>query len=114
MNTISIAKDFSPRTGARFIRLGPYSGEAFQKLLLERLAKATNNDPLYVYVDGENGYFSSFLEEAFGGLVRLKRISPTELQQKLIIKADCRANEPYAKQAKQYFDEAIERLQHKA
>ncbi|QCE34621.1 DUF4325 domain-containing protein [Acetobacteraceae bacterium] len=110
MNTIRISKDFAPRTGARFKRLGPHSGEEFQNLLLKRLASATANDPLYVYIDGKNGYFSSFLEEAFGGLVRTNKITPADLEKKLIIEADCDANQPYVKQAKQYIQEAIARL----
>lgn len=66
--TIRIATDFSRYPAGRFISDGPFSGEKFRETLLrpvlEAGAKAT------IDLDGVRGYGSSFLEEAFGGLVR--------------------------------------------
>ena len=66
---ISIAKDFSPTPAGRYRSDGPFPGEKFRDdLLLPALRKDT--EPVTVELDGTAGFGSSFLEEAFGGLVR--------------------------------------------
>lgn len=79
MNTVvfSIAKDFSPHPGPRFARQGANSGEALRQQLM-RLLK---NHPtkLLIDLDGTKGIGSSFLDEAFGGLVRSEHMSKNEL-----------------------------------
>lgn len=72
--TISIAKDFSRYPGGRFIKQGPWSGELFREQVLMP-AINSGNKPVVIELDGTLGYGSSFLEEAFGGLVRLKGVS---------------------------------------
>ena len=68
---ISIAKDFSDVPIGRARSDGPSTGEAFREdWLVPKLRKASANDPLIICLDGAEGYPSSFLEEAFGGLVR--------------------------------------------
>jgi hypothetical protein len=72
MATITIAKDFSSTPGARHRSDGLYSGEDFRERLLEphfKDPKAT--EEVTVVLDGTEGYASSFLEEAFGGLARI-------------------------------------------
>lgn len=65
---ISIAADFSPFPAGRYREDGPFPGEVFRD---EKLIPALrDNDEVIVNLDGTNGYGSSFLEEAFGGLVR--------------------------------------------
>jgi hypothetical protein len=68
MQIINIANDFSRYPAGRVVKDGPYSGERFRNdwliPILERHEKAT------IEMDGTRGYGSSFLEEAFGGLVR--------------------------------------------
>jgi hypothetical protein len=65
---INIARDFSRYPVGRYDTDGPYSGQAFRnKFLLPAFNSAHN---LIVEFDGARGYGSSFLEEAFGGLVR--------------------------------------------
>lgn len=69
---INIAKEYTKTPGGRFIREGKFSGEDFRINMLEpkyKDAKA-NKEQLTVVLDGGYGYGSSFLEEAFGGLVR--------------------------------------------
>ncbi|WP_145132501.1 MULTISPECIES: STAS-like domain-containing protein [unclassified Pseudomonas] len=69
MRTISIANDFTKFPAGRFKDDGPFSGELFRERFL---APALNSDEqLVIDLDGARGYGSSFLEEAFGGLVRL-------------------------------------------
>ena len=62
-----------------------YSGEDFrEKILAPAFAKCKKNgEQLTVNLDGGYGYGSSFLEEAFGGLVR-KNKDKSILQIKLI------------------------------
>jgi len=68
-STINIAKDFSRYPAGRYISDGPYSGAKFREdFLMEPLL---NNQRTVIIFDGARGYGSSFLEEAFGGLVRL-------------------------------------------
>jgi hypothetical protein len=74
---IKISEKF-PFPGPRFIRLGPQSGEAFKnylhKLIVNHYGSEFNSNlsnPLTINLDGTRGYGSSFLEEGFGGLVRM-------------------------------------------
>ena len=60
--------DFSKFPGPRFIRLGPDSGEQFRDEVLIPAINAYGT--IGVDLDDVFGYGSSFLEEAFGGLVR--------------------------------------------
>jgi len=41
-----------------------------------------------VVMDGTKGYGSSFLEEAFGGLVRCRDFEPSQLRERLVIKTE--------------------------
>ena len=64
-----IARDFSRYPGGRFEQDGPFSGETFRSSVLVPAMNA--GETIEIYLDGVRGYGSSFLEEAFGGLVRL-------------------------------------------
>ncbi len=78
---IDVARQFSRVPAGRYIADGPYSGEAFRsKLLVPALESA---EKVEVRFDGARGYGSSFLEEAFGGLVRMGRWTSTQLLAKL-------------------------------
>jgi STAS-like domain of unknown function (DUF4325) len=69
---ISVASDFSATPGGRFEKDGEFSGEAFRNGVVMPLLKASlaSGEKLHVDLDGTAGYATSFLEEAFGGLVR--------------------------------------------
>jgi hypothetical protein len=70
---INICKDFSPTPGPRYIKEGKFSGELFrQQVLYPKVYEAiTTNVPFDVDLDGTAGYGTSFLEESFGGLIRI-------------------------------------------
>jgi hypothetical protein len=68
MKIVRIATDFSRYPAGRFSTDGPYSGEAFRRKHLEPYLE--KNEEIVIEMDGARGYGSSFLEEAFGGLVR--------------------------------------------
>lgn len=72
---INISKDFSITPGGRFIHEGEFSGEKFRKEILFPMYEESlkNNEKLIIDFDGCFGYATSFLEEAFGGLVRDKK-----------------------------------------
>jgi hypothetical protein len=70
---VSVAQDFSRTPGPRLKKQGVFSGEAFRdEILLPKFQEAVQqNQKLIIDLDNTAGYLSSFLEEAFGGLVRL-------------------------------------------
>lgn len=69
---IKIATDYTDTPGARYKEQGPFPGEEFRDELLypKYIECFEKNEELIVDLDGGYGYGSSFLEEAFGGLVR--------------------------------------------
>jgi hypothetical protein len=82
MEKIVIATDYSRSPAGRFYSDGPYSGERFrEEFLYPKIAQGE----VEVVLDGVLTLGSSFLEEAFGGLVREKQITPMELRKKLKI-----------------------------
>ncbi|HAU28674.1 MAG TPA: hypothetical protein DCW68_00985 [Rhodospirillaceae bacterium] len=103
---IKIADDFSKDPGPRFIELGPFSGEMFRDTLLVPALKG--HDKVIVDLQTKiNSYGSSFLEEAFGGLIRNKLISIDELRSKLSIKAD---KSSYGDEIWKFIDDAVRNL----
>jgi hypothetical protein len=79
---ISVARDFSKAPAGRYDSDGPAPGARFRDQYLLPALKAA--DSVTVDLDGTAGYGSSFLEEAFGGLVRLG-FGEAELRRRLNI-----------------------------
>lgn len=100
MAMIKVAEQFSRFPAGRFITDGPYSGELFRRKFLEPALKASGD--VIVDLDGARGYGSSFLEEAFGGLVRGG--VPKELVRKIQIKA---TNTSLKAEIYDYIDKAV-------
>lgn len=65
---VNIARDFSEVPGPLYRRLGEDSGERFRDVYLWPALQ--KNPSVHVELDGVEGYSASFLEEAFGGLIR--------------------------------------------
>jgi len=85
--TLNIAKEFSTTPGARYKEQGPFSGQQFrEEVLLPKFKSLSGNDRLEITLDGVIGYATSFLEEAFGGLVRAlpESISSQDVLGKLV------------------------------
>lgn len=81
MAKINVARDFSRWPAGRYRADGPFSGEVFRDdILVPALDKA---ELVEVELDGARGYGSSFLEEAFGGLVRLGKFTSDQLLKRL-------------------------------
>lgn len=81
--TIFIAKDYSDTPAGRYKSDGNYSGERFREEFLYPALR--EYDHVEVNLDEALGYGSSFLEEAFGGLIREKGIQIDEIKNKLHI-----------------------------
>ena len=73
---IKISDSFSRYPAGRYIKDGPFSGELFRNEFLEPALQGGNKT--IIDLDGTRGYGSSFLEEAFGGLVR-KQYAPERI-----------------------------------
>jgi hypothetical protein len=107
MTTIRVA-DFAPSPGGRYIADGAFSGEWFRDDILVPALRAAieASTVLRVELDGTSGYGSSFLEEAFGGLIR-KRIFPArKIQTALEVDAGTPLYAPYKALADKYMSSA--------
>lgn len=88
--TINIAKDFSRYPAGRFRTDGPYTGTHFREdILLPNIKNAVESGgEVEIVFDGTLGYGSSFLEEAFGGLVRERGYDTNTLRKVLVLKSE--------------------------
>lgn len=82
---ISVARDFSKAPAGRFVTDGPFPGETFRDQILVPAFKECQT--VVVDLNGTAGYGSSFLEEAFGGLVR-RGHSEEELQRRMKLESE--------------------------
>ena len=81
--TIKVATDFSKFPAGRHEKDGPHTGEGFRKKFLSN--NITEFDKIIIDFDGTLGGGSSFLEEAFGGLVRIDKLKAEYILNKLDI-----------------------------
>lgn len=86
---INVAKQFSKLPGARYIRLGPFSGEEFRQKFLEEPLR--QGKTVIVELDGVRGYGSSFLDEAFGGAVRQLNLDISDAQKRLLVETSVKS-----------------------
>lgn len=105
MITVNIAKDFTRYPSGRLKKNGTTSGEEFREKFLE--GPLSRGEKVLVEFDGTIGYGSSFLDEAFGGLVRKLRISPAVLLENLQLQS---SDISIAPEVRQYIDEAYNSL----
>ncbi len=89
MMTYNIAEQFSTTPGGRFRKHGRYSEEEFREEVLRGLFEKAigSDDKLAIILDGTAGYGSSFLEEAFGGLIRLGLFEREQVERHLELRA---------------------------
>ena len=106
--TYRIADEFSKTPGGRFRKHGPFSGEEFREdVLRDLLGRAIGSgDRLLIVLDGTHGYGSSFLEEAFGGLIRLRIFDREQVRRHLELKAVDPLYETYRLSANRYMKNA--------
>jgi hypothetical protein len=101
---INVGRDFSKHPAGRYREDGPNSGQRFREDFL--LPSLKGDAALIVTLDGTRGFGSSFLEEAFGGLVRAG-LSGEFLQQRLTVQG---RDIGYVSEANQYIQDAADRL----
>lgn len=100
--------DFSEYPAGRDDRDGPDNGTRFRD---EVLAPAIKNairtkEKVCVFLDDVKSYGSSFLDEAFGGLVRVSKIPRSDINAVLEIKANRPAYFTTKRQIEQFIREA--------
>jgi hypothetical protein len=87
---IDLARDFSPYPAGRFSTDGDFNGEIFrEKILVPKLKETISRgaaEKLIIDIDGVRSFGSSFLEEAFGGLIRLKHFTKKEVLNRIEIR----------------------------
>lgn len=102
---IDIAEKFSDSPSGRYIDDGDFCGEIFLKTHL--LPNIVKYKKLVLDFSNVLGYGSSFLEEAFGGLVRETGMSKEDFSKKVEIKS---ANDPFLlDEINDYVDEQLSR-----
>lgn len=88
---IHVANDFYPRPSGRYEKDGKYTGEAFRENFLmpalDSIQNYDKNSTLIVDFSDVTMAGSSFLEEAFGGLVRSRKYTKDFLKRVLVIKS---------------------------
>lgn len=105
MKTIIVSRQFSKRPLGRYLDDGETSGQAFrQRLLLPALQ--SDDEPVQIVLDGVAGYPSSFLEEAFGGLVREDGFAADEIRKRLKFSYQDQVFATYVDEIWHYVEEA--------
>lgn len=100
--TFSIARNFTETPGPRFRRQGPFSGELFRGKLLELLRRVDGQ--ILIDLDGTRGFGSSFLDEAFGGLIMSEGLTKDDVLRRFRFKSD--ADPSYVVQIMESIDRA--------
>lgn len=101
---IDVARDFSDVPSGRFIEDGAFNGTTFrQKHLVPALR---HYDRVIVAIDNTEGFGSSFLEEAFGGLIRHEAFRKSDLDGKLEIRSEQPRTGRYKRKIEQYIAKA--------
>lgn len=105
MTTINIEKQFSKHPIGRYLDDSNASGQAFRE---QHLAPALrkSDEPVTVILDGVAGFPSSFLEEAFGGLVRVEGFERDQLRKRLKLSFQDTSYETYVEEIWFYVEEA--------
>lgn len=109
-DVIEIATRFSRYPGPRYQAHGENSGEEFRATVLEPALRTAiqNRTVLTVVLDDVAGYGSSFLEEAFGGLLRHGH-TKAELDAHLKIVARTARFQHHALRARTYIEDEAKR-----
>ncbi len=105
---IKIATDFSRIPGARYPEEGDFSGQEFrQNVLLPKLKKAMQEKvKLTIDLDETAGLGTSFLEEAFGGLIREDKLDYNQIIETLEFVSE--EDPDYISEIYSYIDDAHE------
>ena len=105
---INIAEEFSPMPFGRYRDDGEKSGEAFREdILYPRICVAIEKQEiLEIDLTGMCGLAASFLEEAFGGLVREKGLDSDDILRTIKFLPEKSYFDLYIELTKEYIKEA--------
>jgi STAS-like domain of unknown function (DUF4325) len=105
---LSIAEKFSAYPAGRDDNDGDFNGQKFRRNFLVPLLKQAEGSHTKVTVSlrGMKSFGSSFLEEAFGGLVRNEGFKKSTLASILVIDAGAPENERYKDSIERYIERA--------
>ena len=108
MKYINIGKDFSDHPIGRYREDGPESGQVFREdLLIPKLESLEGDEKLEIILDdGVDGYGSSFLVEAFAGVVKVGHLHSGELLAKLVFVYEDEDFSFFEQKIKEYIQEA--------
>lgn len=108
MRKINIGKDFSDHPIGRYRSDGNSSGEVFrEEVLIPNLKKLEDNEKIEIILDdGVDGYGSSFLVEAFAGIVKAGIMDSKDLSKRLVFSYSDEDFSFYEGKVRQYIAEA--------
>ncbi len=101
---INIAVDFSEYPAGRFVEDGDYNGTTFREQHL--IPALENHAKVCVVFDGVAGFGSSFLEEAFGGLIHRGNLSKNFLDEHMQITTNEPELQIFVELAQRFIDDA--------
>ena len=104
--TINIPEDYTQYPGGRYIEDGEGNGTGFREKFLRPAMENKSVSCVKVVLDGAAGYPSSFLEEAFGGLVREEGFTARDVLEKFVFIANEPGYERYIDLIKEYVQQA--------
>lgn len=105
ITVINIGRDYSRFPAGRYLEDGQSNGQRFREQFLVPALKGGGK--LKVLFDDALGYGSSFLEEAFGGLVRSRLFSKSDIDERLELVTD---DDSMRLEISQYIDDAFANL----
>ena len=104
--TINISEDYTSCPGGRYVEDGEGNGTTFREKFLRPVMGNESVPVVEVVLDGAAGYPSSFLEEAFGGLVREDGFSVHDVLEKFVFVANEPGYARYIDLISQYIQQA--------
>jgi STAS-like domain of unknown function (DUF4325) len=96
LKAINVSQDYTRFPAGRYVSDGRFSGERFRNDFLIPALKSA--DKVEIQFDGTLGPGSSFLEEAFGGLIRAGFAAP-DLANRLVVSS---SDESLVAEVRQY------------
>lgn len=104
---IDIASAFSTYPSGRVPSDGKFNGETFRReILVPALRDLPQGELLNVSIDGVRSFGSSFLEEAFGGLIRIEGFRRAYLRDRMQVVCTKPHLEMYREAIQNYLDDA--------
>lgn len=101
---IRIAQDFTEFPGGRYPEDGDGNGTTFREKFL--LPAINRKQKTTIVLDGTRGYPSSFLEEAFGGLIR-QGITADQISEYLVYEANQPGFSRFIDMIQEHVDRAV-------